>query len=195
MSSARRYSNEIYNFYQTDSLITKASIVFWITDNLTGRMVPDAIKVSIPENKRLAYRNLSGYFIFTDLCDGVYSVMIESELFFSVSKQIDTSSIDPKNPVVSVQLIPKPSYPFPENSTLIRGLVNSITGPVDNALIKVIGKQFETITDERGEFVLYFKNIKHEQIQINIEKGGDTKIITAGIFEGKTFSTGVITFP
>ncbi len=195
MSSARRYSNEIYNFYQTDSLVTKVSIVFWITDNLTGRMVPDAIKVSIPENKRLAYRNLSGYFIFTDLCDGVYSVMIESELFFSVSKQIDTSSIDPKNPVVSVQLIPKPSYPFPENSTLIRGLVNSITGPVDNALIKVIGKQFETITDERGEFVLYFKNIKHEQIQINIEKGGDTKIITAGIFEGKTFSTGVITFP
>lgn len=188
-------SSTIDNFYITDSLITKLSMALQITDSFTGEMVFDVVRVSIPENNKIAYKNPSGYFIFTDLRDGNYLVEIDSEIFFPVNKQIDTSSLDPKNPVVTINLIPKPAYPFPENATLIRGIVTRITGPVENALIKVIGKQFETMTDERGEFALYFKDIKNEHIQINIQKGGDTKIITADVFERKTISTGIIPFP
>lgn len=185
----------ICNFYVTGNLITKLSIALRVTDSFTGEMVLNAIRVSIPENSKIAYRNPSGYFIFTDIKEGNYLVAIDSEIFFPANEQIDTSSLDIKNPVVTINLIPKPAYPFPENATLIRGIVTGITGPVENASIKVIGKQFETMTDERGEFALYFKDIKNEHIQINIQKGGDTKIITADVFERKTVSIGVIPFP
>lgn len=187
--------SKLYDFYTTDRLITKLSIALLITDSFTGKVVSNAIKVSILENSKTAYRNLSGYFIFTDLENGIYSVIIESELFFSITKQINISSLDPKNPLVFIQLIPKPSYPFPENSTLIRGSVNSANGSAENASIKVIGKQIETVTDENGEFALFFKNVKQEQVQINIQKGGDTKIVSSEVFEGKTVYTGKIQFP
>ncbi len=185
----------IDNFYITDSLITKLSIALRVTDSFTGEMVLNSIRVSIPENNKIAYKNPSGYFIFTDIKEDNYLVAIDSEIFFPVNKQIDISSLDPKNPVVTINLIPNPAYPFPENATLIRGIVTGIAGPIENASIKVISKQIETMTDERGEFALYFKDIKNEHIQINIQKGGDTKVISADVLERRTVSIGVIPFP
>jgi hypothetical protein len=43
--------------------------------------------------------------------------------------------------------------------------------------------------------VLYFMNTKQEHIQLGIEKGGDAKTVPADIYEGKTVSAGVISFP
>jgi hypothetical protein len=101
---------------------------------------------------------------------------------------------DPKNPVVEVTLKPKPSYPFPGNATLVRGLVSN-GGPVVDADINVVGKTIETKTDEKGEFVLYFKGIKQEAITVEIKKGGNTKSVNTTIEEGKTVSLGIVSFP
>jgi HSP20 family molecular chaperone IbpA len=70
----------------------------------------------------------------------------------------------------------------------------SNTAPVVNADVKVVGKDIETKTDEKGEFVLYFKGIKKEDIKIEIKKDGETKKISATIEEGKTKSLGRISF-
>jgi len=74
-------------------------------------------------------------------------------------------------------------------------VVVGVGGPVVNADVEVIGKAIKTITDERGEFVLYFKGIKTEVITIEIKKGVDTKTVPATIEEGKTISKRVISFP
>ena len=54
-----------------------------------------------------------------------------------------------------IHLKPKPSYPFPENATLVRGMVFGTDNlPAKKAKVKVDLK--ETRTNENGDFVLYF---------------------------------------
>lgn len=119
----------------------------------------------------------------------------------------DSAVVALKNPVVEFTLKPEPCYPFPGNATLIRGLVTWAAGtkrglPVDNANVKVVGKNIGTITDKNGEFVLFFKGIKKEDIAIEIRKDSAVKTINTTskgenitIEEGKTRSVGVIVFP
>lgn len=90
-----------------------------------------------------------------------------------------------KDPVVPVLLKPLPSYPFPNNATLVRGLIfDSSENPVVNARVKVEGQDVETKSDNNGEFVLYFKNKIGEKISIEID--GDSNSIDANLEEGMT---------
>jgi hypothetical protein len=142
-----------------------------------------------------APRNVSGYYLFTDLPHGTYEVSIESELYFSEAATVDTPTLPPKNPVMEILLKPKPAYPFPSNATLVRGIVSNAGAVVADAVISVTGKAVKSTTNEGGEFVLYFKGIKSELITIEITKGANTKSVTATIMEGKTVSLGTIPFP
>ena len=55
-----------------------------------------------------------------------------------------------------INLKPKPSYPFPDNATLVRGLVFGPGNlPAQKAKIKIQDLK-ETRTNENGDFVLYF---------------------------------------
>ncbi|MCE8425229.1 MAG: hypothetical protein J5U17_05570 [Candidatus Methanoperedens sp.] len=55
-----------------------------------------------------------------------------------------------------INLKPKPSYPFPDNATLVRGMVFGPDNlPAEKAGVKVKDLK-ETKTNENGEFVLYF---------------------------------------
>jgi len=195
MSITIPYSTDIHNVYPGDVITTRLSFALWIIDRYTGDRVIGAVKASIKEISISARKNPGGYFLFTDIAEGNYTTLIEGGFYFPVEQTVNTSSLDPKNPVVPIQLEPRPSYPFPGNATLIRGLIQSAEGPVTGASVKVQGKPIETKTDERGEFVLYFMNTKQEHIQLGIEKGGDAKTVPADIYEGKTVSAGVISFP
>jgi hypothetical protein len=141
------------------------------------------VKVTLEEGEIKAFKNLSGYHCFTDLYHKDYNLNIESDFYFPADKKIVIPLPDPKKPVDDTILKPNPVYPFPISATLVRGLVSN-TGPVVNALVSVVGKTIETITDERGEFVLYFKGIKKEDITIEIRKDGDTKAVNTTIEEG-----------
>jgi len=62
--------------------------------------------------------------------------------------------------------------------------------------VKVVDYEIETKTDENGEFVLYFNEIKNNNIKIEIEKnGGQIPPIDKIIEEGKTKFLGKIVFP
>lgn len=188
------YVTDKFTAYLGDVVSTNLSFAVWLTDEYTRREPVGDIKVMIKQGDMQAIKNLSGYYLFTDLIAGNYDVVITSDFYFPEETTVDISSLDPKEPVVEIVLKPKPAYPFPANATLVRGLVKN-TGPLINAQVKVIGKPIETITDERGEFVLYFKGIKKGDITIEIKKYGNTKPIPETIEEGKTTSMGVITFP
>jgi hypothetical protein len=100
-----------------------------------------------------------------------------------------------KNPVFTIPLKPLPSYPFRDHATLIRGLLlDSGENPVGDAIIKVTSLNLETRSDKRGEFVLYFKDIKNENILIEIEKNGKNKSFNITLEEGIMKSVGKIYF-
>ena len=233
------------------------------------------IKVTIKEGDLKAVKNPSGFFIFTDLIEGNYTVRIESGFYFPEERTVDTSKIkindvilefdnngpahgatstilknvsklqkddiiefhNPggemeqiiianinshtifwtgglehdfnesgstvlalKNPVVTIAVTPRPSYPYSNNATLVRGLVVSSTGsnsdPVVKAEVNVLNRIEQTKTDENGEFALYFNNIeKEEDITIRIEKNDLSKTVPLTLKEERKSFLGKIQFP
>ena len=195
MALTMPYVTDKFIAYLGDVITTNLSLAVWLTDENTGEKPIGRIKVTLDEGEIKAFKNLSGYHCFTDLYHKDYNLNIESDFYFPANKTIAIPLPDPEKPVDdNIILKPKPVYPFPVSATLVRGLVSN-TGPVVKALVSVAGKTIETITDERGEFVLYFKGIKEEDITIEIRKDGNTKAVNTTIEEGKTISLGIIIFP
>ena len=207
------YVTDKFIAYEGDVITTRLSLAVWLIDEFTKKEPIGNIKVMIKGGDIEPVKNLSGYYCFTDLAAGNYIIGVESDWYFPIEKTVDTSVLNPKNPVVEIEIKPKPSYPFPSHATLVRGIV---MGPIVNAgievigntikikkviknegeeTVEVIGKTIKTITDERGEFVLCFKGIKKENITIQLRKGTDTKKASKGIIEeGKTVWLGIINF-
>lgn len=95
---------------------------------------------------------------------------------------------------LEIVLKPKPSYPFPDNATLVRGYASD-TEPVKDAIVKVVGENLITITDKNGEFVLYFRDITARMITIKITKGSDIYVPDVNLMIGGTINLGRISFP
>jgi hypothetical protein len=185
---------ESYVAYIGDVIKTTLTFAIWLTDEVTQQGPVGSVKVIIKGGNRTAVRNLSGYFLFTDLTPGTYTVRVESEFYFPAEQTVDTTSLNPKQPVAGIVLKPTPSYPFPGSATLLRGVVTNGT-PLPDAKVSVTGKTITTVTNERGEFILFFAGIKKEAITVVIQKGANSKSVAATIEEGKTASTGTIHFP
>lgn len=181
--------------YPGDVISTDLSLALWLIDEFTQQGPAGRVEVKLKDGGPTAKKNLSGYFLFTDLAPGVYTVSIESDYYSTVEEAVDTSILDAKNPVVQIVLKTNSRYPFPAGATLLRGMVTNGV-PVAGATVSVTGKTITTVTDDdNGEFILYFKGIKTETITVVVQKGADTKSITTAIEEGKTVSAGIIHFP
>lgn len=259
------YKQNNYIVYPGDVRTLTLSFAVWLIDDFTGKQAIGHIRVMIKKIDIEAIKNLSGYYIFTDLANGQYAVDIFSDLyFFKEITSIDTSKIKTldvplefdtngptldatsielkdvsklqkddivefrkisgeveqeniididnitgtiswaeglehdfsatgstilalQNPVVTIRLKPLPSYPFPNNTTLVRGLINDSGGkPVTKANVEVNSQDLRTESDRNGEFVLYFSSVENNPIQINIEKNGDTGFFTQTLEEGMT---------
>lgn len=189
------YVTDKFTAYLGDVLTTRLSLAVWLIDDYTKKELIGSVKVMTKEGDIMAIKNLSGYYCFNDLPDGNYNLNVESDFYFPEVKTVDIPQPDPKNPVVEITLKPKPAYPFPDHATLVRGMVVGAGEPVVNAEVKVVNKAIENVTDEKGEFVLYFERIKEENITIKIKKDASTKSVNTTVKEGKAVSLGVITFP
>lgn len=195
MAFTRPYVTEKFTSYKGDAVITRLSLAVWLKDDYTKKEPVGRIKVMIGKGNTEAVKNLSGYYIFTDLAAGQYPLSYESDFYFSKEVPVNTSLLNPKNPVVEVVLKPGPSYPFPAHATLIRGLIlKPNKEPVAKADVKAVEAMTETESDDRGEFVLYFNGLKNKKTTIEIKKGGVTKAIKVNLEEGKTKSLGRIVF-
>ena len=127
---------------------------------------------------------------------GNNTVSVRSEMYYSQELTVNPSLLDPKDPVLEILLKPLPSYPFPANATLARGLLsNPDMNMTVNVNIKAIEPEIETISDDKGEFVLYFKDVKNKKITIELKKNGNSKTVKTNLDEGKTVSLGKIAFP
>jgi hypothetical protein len=187
------YVTDAFTAYPAETIVSKLSLAVWLKDGFTQKRPIGKLRVSIMENGKTAFGNLSGYHLFTDLPPGNYTISVSGDAYLSAEATVDTSVLDPRKPVMEITLSPNPAYPFPGNATLVRGVVGN-GDPVVGAEVTVAGKPEKTMTDQQGEFVLFFMGIKTEVITLQVKKGGGTETVSATIEEGMTVSVGKIFF-
>ena len=184
------------------------SFAVWLIDDYTQKEPSGEVRVMLKgENIATvkAVKNLSEYHTFSGLPEGKYTLSVESELYFPEERTVDTRTlVGSKDPVVEIILKPKPLYPFPDRATLLRGLLASATDSELPAGITVsmtskmtdwkIQGPIQVIPDEKGEFVLYFREIIKGKVEIILEIKGEgfEKVVSASIEEGRSVYTGVI---
>ncbi len=184
------------------------SFAVWLVDDYTQKEPLGEVRVMLNGEKITtvkALKNLSGYHIFSGLPEGTYTLSVESVFYFSEERIVDTSSfVNSKEPVVEIVLKPKPLYPFPDRITLIRGLLDPLVPEPDllagitiKAISKSTGREILGIPDEKGEFVLYFREIINRKAEIILEIKGEgiEKTLPVLIEEAKSIFTGVIKIP
>jgi hypothetical protein len=279
MALIRPYVTDRYTSYKGDEILTLLSIAIWLKDDYTKKELVGNGKVVIKEGDKdtESFKNLSGYYIFTNLENRDYNISIETEFYFPADRKIDPSKIknladlnlsfDGNGPaagaysaklgnvselqknyvlefrnsegqieersiididtgsrtiywdealkydfnapgstvgavsyLIEFVLKPRAYYPFPANSTLVRGLIRDSGDPgkpVTDATVKVDSQNLETKSDENGEFVLYFTKttgIVDNKINFDIIKDVE-RSFEAPIEEGKSKSAGIKKFP
>jgi len=83
--------------YNGDTITTSLSLAISLIDDFTKREATGNLKVMIKEGNISPIKNLSGYYIFTNLPDGIYTVKIASEFYFPEEIVIDISKIKTSN--------------------------------------------------------------------------------------------------
>ena len=115
-------------FYPVEKTTKKVSLAVRVIDDYTLREPVGRIKVGIKETLAGPVKNLSGYYVFTDLPPGNYVVVVASQYYFTGEEPVNTGVIDAKNPVLHVSLTPHSAYPFAGGAALIMGLVRGAAG-------------------------------------------------------------------
>jgi hypothetical protein len=237
----RRYKTDRFISIYGDDRHRRLVLVVEVIDAFTGKAPTIPLRVSLHGPKQLyPFRNQKGLFcfeqnlqpgMFQDQINGEYIVKLEldsvvGEWFYiqsalkgngnwkeSLDHKIILPMQDPQSPVEKIFLLPKTSYPFPANATLLRGKVTSDISISEqdkvNAIINCIYSQVdpedvdstidqyvETILDSNGEYVLYFKNLprKKQQCIITISTDSESKRLTVEIEENTTSAARVVHF-
>ena len=92
---AFKWPNNLGKFkaYEGDKRITNLSMAIKLVDDCTKEEPIGHIKVWVEEDEIEAFRNPSGYYIFTDLDSGRFSLNIDSDIYFPIKSAIDTTRI------------------------------------------------------------------------------------------------------
>lgn len=196
-------SSKKYEYLCSVPYSVNLSFAVWLIDDYTQKEPLGKVRVSLKEENIKAVKNLSGYYTFSNLSDGGYTLIVDPELYFPEERIIDTSLYSKlKEPVLEILLRPRPLYPFPERATLLRGMLDSGSLPKTGLKLKLTPKkapkkadlEVEGTPDEKGEFVLYFRgNVKGKNDFILwIKSRGIEKRLPEVVEEGQSTYTGLI---
>lgn len=83
--------------YNRDTTATTLSLAISLIDDFAQKEATGHLRVIINEGNIQPIKNLSGFYIFTDLEDGIYTIKITSELYFPEERIVDISKIKPSN--------------------------------------------------------------------------------------------------
>jgi hypothetical protein len=212
-------------FFAPDNLERSVWIVVDPRDFVTGARVLVPLQVRLKDVSAEPIAARSGVYCFTDLnlAPADYTVQVrpvpsDSDRFFNAEKKFALQSVPvPAQPLkrnpVSIDLLPRPAYPFDAQTTLARGrlLKASDASPIEDAQIFLVlegnDKGLRGRTDERGEFVVFFPRMDPEDVssaglkdlkfQLRFEIEGRPPHVTAEetVREGTTKSMKQIEFP
>ena len=142
-----------------DTRETRLRFAVRLTDDFTGKAPVGNVKIHLEEDPETeANMNRSGYYLFVDLTKSQYHIVVESDYYYQKRKRVRINQLEPRSPVVKLELIPKPNYPFPTTATLIRGTVKDTDGnPITDGKVRINGRGISARTNEKGDFVVYIK--------------------------------------
>jgi hypothetical protein len=188
MSFTRPYvTRYLVDFEQGDSHRHDLSIAIRLIDQFTEEQPLTLLRAKLKELPGARQiRNISGRLCFEDVNPGNYKLLVQNDPeivdpFFVKPPQgtwTDTLEIPlavVANVVLSfdLQLAPRPSYPFPANATLVRGIVTQGSSPgVADAVVRATYREVspldntqtvlrtvEALTSREGEYVAFFKRL------------------------------------
>jgi hypothetical protein len=155
-----------------ESNSVRLSLAVYLRDCFSGAEPVGRAGVEIAELKKASLTNPSHYHLFFDLPAGSYYLQARSENYFD--RDFGPVNIGPQGleePVV-IDLLPRPSYPFPPGETLVRGMLrDSNNNSLSNAILSGINGRLVAKTTEKGEFVLYFTGLTEEDIILDTASG------------------------
>lgn len=176
-------------------------------DGFTGALVPRGVTASIKGLRDRPIVNASGMLVFINLLDPpdlpnppAYEIEIDARGagFFGPEKHSFTPPAanapnGEEKRKLRVLLKPRPDYPFPSGTTLVRGVVVRGSDPVAGAAIsaKPDGSEgsFEARTDAKGAFALALRPSPASagplSLDIHLEEGGDARDLA-----GRTLTIG-----
>lgn len=95
MSPGRSFDTDKFFSYRDKDgeRITRLSLAIWLVDDSTNDKPVYPIKVAIENEKIKSIKNLSGYYLFTNLEDREYTVDIKSDVYFQEQMTFDISKI------------------------------------------------------------------------------------------------------
>lgn len=210
-------------FHAPDLVERSVWVVIDPRDFVTAARVTAPLRVRLKDVTAAPIVGRSGVYCFTDLDlpAASYTVRAEPlvrERYFEAERDFVLETIPvPAQPLkrnlVSLDLLPRPAYPFAEGATLARGRLvtaSDATG-IGGAHIRVIldgtDEGRRGLTDERGEFVVFFPprapedsdtgGLKDLKFELRFEVDGEPpfQIPEATVREGSTFSLKDIEFP
>lgn len=147
---------------------TKLSMAVNLIDKYSPGKVLGNILVTLKDDKSKPVKNPGGYYLFFNLTQNSNTVQVNGGDYYfdSEKKDVKLDELDPRDPVVNIDLDPSPSYPFPPSATLVRGFLHdSGNKGTPGVVINVRGKDIETVTTGKGEFALYFHDLKKDDVK------------------------------
>ncbi len=105
---ARKEGKVMHEYVFTCPSSLSLSFAVWLIDDFTQKEPQGEVRVTLKEENITtvkAVKNLSGYYTFSGLPEGKYTLSVESELYFPEERVVDTSYFaGSKEPVVEVIL-------------------------------------------------------------------------------------------
>jgi hypothetical protein len=145
--------------YEDDASQQTASLVVIPLDDVRNQAPAAPLRVVLKEQpRRAAVTNASGHFVFVDVPDGTYTLIVEpdrvnADWYFlrpiageawgtGFERQVTLPKASAKEPVEIVTLTPKPGYPFAPAATLLLGRVTT-GAAADPARLAVVRTAYE----------------------------------------------------
>lgn len=151
------------------SVGSKLSLAINLIDDYSPGEIVGEVGVSLKGLVMNPVRNPSGYYLFLNLPENNYTVQVKGgEFYFDTGKEnVNPTDLDKRNPVINITLYPTPSYPFPPTATLIMGRVQDSMGKgIPNAVLNVGESDIQARTTGKGDFVIYFKGLKKDDVTL-----------------------------
>lgn len=190
-----------------ETIGTELTVAVELADGFTGgpaRGSPTvhATNLDVPDHEAPFVTTPSGYHALVDAPADptTLELTVDSELYLPTTRSVDRSTLDPDDPVVTVELVPGPAYPFGGGVTLVRGVVTADGDPLDGASVAYAQGSATTATDAAGEYALPITDIERDDVATEsrtrmLKPGGDDPTVTSTHSDDGTTVSADVTLP
>lgn len=110
------------------SVRTQFSWAVCLIDSCTGSPPKGTVSVRLEGVKNKPIVKEGGWYVFTELSAGAYTVVVESPWYLQSKHAYVFEGKSSESSILTLVILPSPAYPFDENATLVRFLLKDSQG-------------------------------------------------------------------